>query len=278
MARAVVCRLSHSHRLPPVLCQMLQSVYKEDDITLTAVKVDSSGPVPEPADGSLSSALRAIWSASQGLFLVKHDGKGDGKSSKIEQQVIEELLRARNTEGSEKEQVGIIASHKLQRASLQGLLAGMEGMEDVQARTVDEFQVSLLMDTRTCCACLSCAPTSVCTLSLSRYSSQFADTVCKCVSSTCTYRAHTVTLAFLRLLILQHQFTNCILLGSWVASSIIDCRPFPNCFSAHSRAKKHQQSFSQPACLTWQSFSPMSLSTLPQTAQLVRGVDIQKAS
>ena len=134
--------LTKSYRLPCVLRSLISPIYTLDSIKLTGRPAAAQVSQQQHDEkGPLSAAFRAIWQAPEGLFLVLHEGKGDGKRSNLELQIIKQMLAAREgqTNGVEAgEAVGIIAPHKLQRADLRDLVADMDG---VCAKTVDEYQV-----------------------------------------------------------------------------------------------------------------------------------------
>lgn len=126
--------LAYSHRLPKALRDMLQPIYSMDGITLDGR--DGAADDPDKKAGGLGDAFKAIWRATEGLFLILHNREGDGKRSATEVKIIEQLLQAKGP-WTDEEAVGIIASHKMQRADLNKALDS-----DKLAKTVDEFQVS----------------------------------------------------------------------------------------------------------------------------------------
>jgi hypothetical protein len=106
-----IARLNKTWRLPDPIRELIQTVYKQDDITLTGRKeYTTSGSF------NFDNDFSTVWKDNVGVFLVVHEENESRLSNEFEAKLIHKLVSAIDTH--KPKSIAIITPHRAQRTLL----------------------------------------------------------------------------------------------------------------------------------------------------------------
>jgi hypothetical protein len=125
--------LDFSHRLPPVIRELIARIYRKDDIDLKGKETDQG-----IEDKEVTGTWQKLLQGNGGLYLVLHSERQSRRSNTVEVEIIKQILDAGGeiTDGS----VAIVTPHRAQRTLLKTELADYYGKAVDVIDTVEKLQ------------------------------------------------------------------------------------------------------------------------------------------
>lgn len=125
--------LDFTHRLPPVIRELIARLYRKDDIELKGKEKDQGIEEKE-----VTGTWQKLLQGNGGLYLVLHSERQSRRSNKVEVEIIKQILDAGGeiTDGS----VAIVTPHRAQRTLLKTELQDYYGKAVDVIDTVEKLQ------------------------------------------------------------------------------------------------------------------------------------------
>ncbi|HEY9863822.1 MAG TPA: DEAD/DEAH box helicase [Candidatus Obscuribacterales bacterium] len=125
--------LDFTHRLPPVIRELIARLYWKDDIELKGKEKDQGIEEKE-----VTGTWQKLLQGNGGLYLVLHSERQSRRSNTVEVEIIKQILNAGGeiTDGS----VAIVTPHRAQRTLLKTKLADYYGKAVDVIDTVEKLQ------------------------------------------------------------------------------------------------------------------------------------------
>lgn len=125
--------LDFTHRLPPVIRELIARLYRKDDIELKGKEKDQGIEEKE-----VTGTWQKLLQGNGGLYLVLHSERQSRRSNTVEVEIIKQILDAGGeiTDGS----VAIVTPHRAQRTLLKTELADYYGKAVDVIDTVEKLQ------------------------------------------------------------------------------------------------------------------------------------------
>jgi hypothetical protein len=111
--------LSYTFRLPEIVRRLIGPTYQRDDVVLQG-RTDPHEPLNYAAE---PDPWKRVWLPTNGLFIVTHNERQSRRSNAVEQEVVENIVRA--NPNPMQADIAIISPHRAQRAVLQQRLADL---------------------------------------------------------------------------------------------------------------------------------------------------------